>query len=39
VEYSAYSPDRLLSNYHLFPVLKQKLGGHRLKDYRKWKQL
>ena len=29
----AYSSDLATSNYHLFPKLKQALGGHKFKDY------
>jgi hypothetical protein len=32
MEYPAYGPKLAPGNYHLFPALKRKLGGHRFKE-------
>jgi histone-lysine N-methyltransferase SETMAR len=32
VEHPAYSPDLALSDFHLFPKLKEFLGGRRFKS-------
>jgi hypothetical protein len=34
LERPAYSPDEAPSDSHLFPALKQNLGGHSYKDDR-----
>jgi len=32
LEYPAYSPKVVPSNYHLFPALKRNTCGHRFKE-------